>query len=53
MKFAAWIYNNREEAGIFSKDLQSVHSFNSLNLNYRSLLDFIIQQGNNNNSVYG
>jgi len=44
MKFASWVQNGREEAGIFSKDLQSVHSFRSLGLDYKSLLDFIIRR---------
>ena len=50
MKFATWIKNGREEAGIFSKDLQSVHSFNSLKLDYRSILDFIIRRGQDNSA---
>jgi 2-keto-4-pentenoate hydratase/2-oxohepta-3-ene-1,7-dioic acid hydratase in catechol pathway len=45
MKFATWIHNGNEEAGIFSKDLQSVHSFSSLRMDYSSVLDFIIRQG--------
>jgi 2-keto-4-pentenoate hydratase/2-oxohepta-3-ene-1,7-dioic acid hydratase in catechol pathway len=45
MKFATWIYNGNEEAGIFSKDLQSVHSFGSLHMDYSSVLDFIIRHG--------
>jgi len=45
MKFATWIHNDNEEAGIFSKDLQSVHSFGSLGMDYSSLLDFIIRYG--------
>jgi 2-keto-4-pentenoate hydratase/2-oxohepta-3-ene-1,7-dioic acid hydratase in catechol pathway len=44
MKFATWTQNNREEAGIFSKNLQSVHSFKSLGLDYSSMLDFIIRR---------
>ncbi|MCL1837416.1 MAG: fumarylacetoacetate hydrolase family protein [Treponema sp.] len=42
MKFATWVHNGCEEAGIFSKDLQSVHSFASLGLSCGSVLDFII-----------
>jgi len=45
MKFATWIHNGKEEAGIFSKDLQSVHSFASLHMDYSSVLDFIIRHG--------
>jgi len=45
MKFATWIHNGNEEAGIFSKDLKSVHSFASLHMNYLSVLDFIIRHG--------
>jgi len=42
MKFATWKQNNLEEAGILSGDLKSVHSFKSLNMDYKTLLDFII-----------
>jgi 2-keto-4-pentenoate hydratase/2-oxohepta-3-ene-1,7-dioic acid hydratase in catechol pathway len=45
MKFATWIHKGQEEAGIFSRDLQSVHSFKSLGLDYQSVLDFIIRRG--------
>lgn len=44
MKFATWIQNGREEAGIFSKDMQSVQSFGSLGLEYTGVLDFIIRR---------
>ena len=44
MKFATWIQNGKEEAGIFSKNLQSVHSFSSLGLDYKGVLDFIIRR---------
>jgi len=50
MKFATWIQNSQEASGIFSKDLQSVHSFNSLGLDYRNVLDFIIRRSLNNNT---
>jgi len=43
MKFATWVHNGHEEAGIFSKDTQSVHSFGSLGLDYSGVLDFIIR----------
>ena len=42
MKFATWLRNGKEEAGIFSKDLKSVISFDTLKMDYCSLLDFII-----------
>jgi 2-keto-4-pentenoate hydratase/2-oxohepta-3-ene-1,7-dioic acid hydratase in catechol pathway len=45
VKFAAWIHNGNEEAGILSNDPQSVHSFSSLRMDYRDVLDFIIRQG--------
>jgi 2-keto-4-pentenoate hydratase/2-oxohepta-3-ene-1,7-dioic acid hydratase in catechol pathway len=45
MKFATWIYNEAEEAGIVSADLRRVHSFRSLGLDYPSVLDFIIHGG--------
>jgi 2-keto-4-pentenoate hydratase/2-oxohepta-3-ene-1,7-dioic acid hydratase in catechol pathway len=45
VKFATWIHNGTEEAGIFSKDLHSVHSFGSLRMDYHSVLDFIIRRG--------
>jgi len=45
MKFATWTHNGKEEAGIFSKDLQSVHSFASLHMDYSSVLNFIIRHG--------
>ncbi|GHV95965.1 hydrolase [Spirochaetia bacterium] len=44
MKFATWIQDGVEEAGILSGDLRSVHSFKSLNLGYQSLLDFIMRR---------
>jgi 2-keto-4-pentenoate hydratase/2-oxohepta-3-ene-1,7-dioic acid hydratase in catechol pathway len=44
MKFATWIKDDVEEAGILSGDLRSVHSFKSLNLNYAGVLDFIIRR---------
>ena len=50
MKFATWVQNGQEEAGIFSGDLQSVHSFGSLGLGYRSVLDFIIRRGLENSA---
>ncbi|MDR2740556.1 MAG: fumarylacetoacetate hydrolase family protein [Treponema sp.] len=43
MKFAAWIKNTVEEAGILSGDLRSVHSFKSLKLNYVDIQDFILR----------
>jgi len=45
VKFATWIHNGTEEAGIFSKDLRGVHSFGSLRMDYRGVLDFIIRRG--------
>jgi len=45
MKFGTWIHNGKEEAGIFSKDLQSVHSFASLRMDYSGVLDYIIRKG--------
>jgi 2-keto-4-pentenoate hydratase/2-oxohepta-3-ene-1,7-dioic acid hydratase in catechol pathway len=44
MKFATWKDNGKEEAGIISKDLKSVHSFESLGLAYTTLLDFITRR---------
>jgi 2-keto-4-pentenoate hydratase/2-oxohepta-3-ene-1,7-dioic acid hydratase in catechol pathway len=44
MKFATWISGGVEEAGILSQDMKSVHSFQSLNLTYNSVLDFIIRR---------
>jgi 2-keto-4-pentenoate hydratase/2-oxohepta-3-ene-1,7-dioic acid hydratase in catechol pathway len=44
MKFATWIKDGVEEAGILSGDLRSVHSFRSLNLTYTGVLDFIIRR---------
>jgi 2-keto-4-pentenoate hydratase/2-oxohepta-3-ene-1,7-dioic acid hydratase in catechol pathway len=41
MKFATWLKDNKEEAGILGAGLNSVHSFAAMGLNYRSLLDFI------------
>jgi 2-keto-4-pentenoate hydratase/2-oxohepta-3-ene-1,7-dioic acid hydratase in catechol pathway len=43
MKFATWIRNGAEEAGILSRNMKSLHSFKSLNLGYSSVLDFIIR----------
>jgi 2-keto-4-pentenoate hydratase/2-oxohepta-3-ene-1,7-dioic acid hydratase in catechol pathway len=51
MKFATWIYNETEEAGIVSADLLSVHSFKSLGLDYQGVLDFIIRQGTNSGDM--
>ena len=42
MKFATWIAGTSEEAGVLSKDLQSVHSFSSMGLPYHTLLEYII-----------
>jgi 2-keto-4-pentenoate hydratase/2-oxohepta-3-ene-1,7-dioic acid hydratase in catechol pathway len=44
MKFATWTQNNLEEAGILSGDMHSVHSFKSLGMDYRGVLDFIIRR---------
>ena len=44
MKFATWVSGTREEAGIVSQDLTTVHSFESAGLGYASLLDFIINR---------
>jgi 2-keto-4-pentenoate hydratase/2-oxohepta-3-ene-1,7-dioic acid hydratase in catechol pathway len=44
MKFATWIVNNTEEAGILSADMKSVHSFECLGLDYASLLNFIVRR---------
>jgi 2-keto-4-pentenoate hydratase/2-oxohepta-3-ene-1,7-dioic acid hydratase in catechol pathway len=44
MKFAAWIKDSVEEAGVLSGDLQSVHSFKSLGLDYAGVLDFILRR---------
>jgi len=45
MKFATWTHNGKEEAGIFSKDMQSVHSFASLRMDYSGVLDFVVRHG--------
>jgi 2-keto-4-pentenoate hydratase/2-oxohepta-3-ene-1,7-dioic acid hydratase in catechol pathway len=44
MKFATWIYSGQEEAGIFAKDLQSVHSFESMGLPYTTVLQYIVER---------
>jgi 2-keto-4-pentenoate hydratase/2-oxohepta-3-ene-1,7-dioic acid hydratase in catechol pathway len=44
MKFATWIRDGSEEAGILSKDGAGVHSFKSLGLDYQGVLDFIIRR---------
>jgi 2-keto-4-pentenoate hydratase/2-oxohepta-3-ene-1,7-dioic acid hydratase in catechol pathway len=44
MKFATWIVNGGEEAGVLSADMKSVHSFGSLGLDYPSLPDFITRR---------
>ncbi|MDR3312295.1 MAG: fumarylacetoacetate hydrolase family protein [Spirochaetaceae bacterium] len=41
MKFATWKYDGKEEAGILSAGMQSVHSFVGLGMHFLSLLDFI------------
>jgi 2-keto-4-pentenoate hydratase/2-oxohepta-3-ene-1,7-dioic acid hydratase in catechol pathway len=42
MKFLTWNTGFLEEAGILSKDLLSVHSFGSIGLPYRTVLEYII-----------
>ena len=44
MKFATWITGSSEEAGILSRDLNSVHSFGSAGLPYKTLLEYIINR---------
>jgi 2-keto-4-pentenoate hydratase/2-oxohepta-3-ene-1,7-dioic acid hydratase in catechol pathway len=44
MKFATWKEGVREKAGIISRDMKSVHSFESCGLAYTSLLDFIMNR---------
>jgi 2-keto-4-pentenoate hydratase/2-oxohepta-3-ene-1,7-dioic acid hydratase in catechol pathway len=44
MKFATWNTGSAEEAGILSKDLQSVHSFGSIGLPYKTVLEYIINR---------
>lgn len=41
MKFASWLHDQTEEAGILADDLASVHSFESAGLEYDDLDDFI------------
>ena len=41
MKFATWLADGAETAGVLAQDGQSVHSFASAGLAYASLLDFI------------
>jgi 2-keto-4-pentenoate hydratase/2-oxohepta-3-ene-1,7-dioic acid hydratase in catechol pathway len=42
MKFATWNNGSVEDAGILSKDMLSVHSFGSIGLPYKTVLEFII-----------
>jgi 2-keto-4-pentenoate hydratase/2-oxohepta-3-ene-1,7-dioic acid hydratase in catechol pathway len=51
MKFATWITGSSEEAGILSKDLQSVHSFASMGLPYKTALDYIINRNDSDSGV--
>jgi 2-keto-4-pentenoate hydratase/2-oxohepta-3-ene-1,7-dioic acid hydratase in catechol pathway len=44
MKFATWKEGVTEKAGIISKDMKSVHSFESAGMAYTGLLDFIINR---------
>ncbi|MDR1800707.1 MAG: fumarylacetoacetate hydrolase family protein [Lachnospiraceae bacterium] len=44
MKFATWVNNGKQDSGILSRDLKSVHSFRSLNMPYLSVLNYIINQ---------
>ncbi|MDR2730690.1 MAG: fumarylacetoacetate hydrolase family protein, partial [Treponema sp.] len=44
MKFATWITGSVEEAGILTGDLKSVHSFSSIGLPYKTLLEYIINR---------
>jgi len=44
VKFATWRYANREEAGILSDDMKSVHSFESLGLRFNGIQDYIARR---------
>jgi 2-keto-4-pentenoate hydratase/2-oxohepta-3-ene-1,7-dioic acid hydratase in catechol pathway len=44
MKFATWKGSSGEEAGILSKNLLSVHSFDCIGLAYKTILEYIINR---------
>lgn len=41
MKFATWLQNGEEIAGVISASMQTVHSFRSAGVHYANMLDFI------------